>query len=198
MKLWLSKKIEIILHLGETIGMPLIDNKTIDVLFSADEIAARLKIIANEIALKKPRNLLVLPILKGSFIFAADLIRALHEAGVVSTVEFITVSSYGAGETSGNLRLVHDIDSDVSGRDILLIDDILESGKTLSFVKDLVRQHGADRIFIAALLDKSMRRQTKIEADFVGFKCPDQFVVGYGMDSGHQFRQLPFVGVVRS
>lgn len=198
MKLWLSKKIEIILHLGETIGMPLIDNKTIDVLFSADEIAARLKIIANEIALKKPRNLLVLPILKGSFIFAADLIRALHEAGVVSTVEFITVSSYGAGETSGNLRLVHDIDSDVSGRDILLIDDILESGKTLSFVKDLVRQHGADRIFIAALLDKLMRRQTKIEADFVGFKCPDQFVVGYGMDSGHQFRQLPFVGVVRS
>jgi len=178
--------------------MPLIDNKTIDVLFSADEIAVRLKIIANEIALKKPRNLLVLPILKGSFIFAADLIRALHEAGVVSTVEFITVSSYGAGETSGNLRLVHDIDSDVSGRDILLIDDILESGKTLSFVKDLVRQHGADRIFIAALLDKSMRRQTKIEADFVGFKCPDQFVVGYGMDSGHQFRQLPFVGVVRS
>lgn len=178
--------------------MPLIDNKTIDVLFSADEIAGRLKIIANEIALKQPRNLLVLPILKGSFIFAADLIRALHEAGVVSTVEFITVSSYGAGETSGNIRLVHDIDSDISGRDILLIDDILESGKTLSFVKDLVQEHGANRIFIAALLDKSMRRQTQIEADFIGFECPDQFVVGYGMDSGHQFRQLPFVGVVRS
>lgn len=176
--------------------MPVIDGKTIDVLFSAEEIARRNSVIAVEIAEKKPDKLLVLPILKGSFIFAADLIRAMHEAGVVSTVEFITVSSYGAGKQSGDIRLLRDIDSDVTGRDILLVDDILESGKTLKFVRDLLKARGAKRIFIAALLDKAMRRQADIEADFVGFSCPDNFVVGYGMDAGHAFRQLPFVGVV--
>lgn len=177
--------------------MPIIDGKTIDVLFSAEEIAKRNQVIAQEIAEKKPDKLLILPVLKGSFIFAADLIRALHSVGVVSTVEFITVSSYGAGKESGDIKLLHDVDSDVTGRDILLVDDILESGKTLKFVRDLLKSRGAERIFVAALLDKAMRRQANIEADFVGFSCPDHFVVGYGMDAGHAFRQLPFVGVVR-
>lgn len=177
--------------------MPIIDGKTIDVLFSAEEIAKRNQVIAQEIAEKKPDKLLILPVLKGSFIFAADLIRALHSVGVVSTVEFITVSSYGAGKESGDMKLLHDVDSDVTGRDILLVDDILESGKTLKFVQDLLKSRGAKRIFVAALLDKAMRRQANIEADFVGFSCPDNFVVGYGMDAGHAFRQLPFVGVVR-
>lgn len=177
-------------------NMPLIDGKSIDVLFSEQDIAKRNRIIATEIAAKKPQNLLVLPILKGSFIFAADLIRELHRAGVTSTVEFIAISSYGAGQESGEIRLLHDFDSDITGRDILLIDDILESGKTLKFVRDLLKTRGAGRIFIAALLDKAMRRQADIEADFVGFSCPDQFVVGYGMDAGHAFRQLPFVGVI--
>ena len=179
------------------IEMPIIDGKTIDVLFSAEEIAKRNQVIAQEIAEKKPDKLLILPVLKGSFIFAADLIRALHSVGVVSTVEFITVSSYGAGKESGDIKLLHDVDSDVTGRDILLVDDILESGKTLKFVRDLLKSRGAKRIFVAALLDKAMRRQANIEADFIGFSCPDNFVVGYGMDAGHAFRQLPFVGVVR-
>ena len=176
--------------------MPFIDGKTIDVLFSEEDIAQRNRAIATKIAEKKPEKLLVLPILKGSFIFAADLIRALHKAGVTSTVEFITISSYGAGRESGEIKLLHDFDSDIKGRDILLIDDILESGKTLKFVRDLLKNRGAGRIFIAALLDKAMRRQANIEADFVGFPCPDKFVVGYGMDAGHAFRQLPFVGII--
>lgn len=176
--------------------MPFIDGKTIDVLFSEEDIARRNDAIATNIAEKKPEKLLVLPILKGSFIFAADLIRALHKTGVASSVEFITVSSYGAGRESGEIKLLHDFDSDIKGRDILLIDDILESGKTLKFVRDLLKNRGAGRIFIAALLDKPMRRQADIEADFVGFSCPDKFVVGYGMDAGHAFRQLPFVGII--
>lgn len=176
--------------------MPIIDGKKIDILFSADDIAQRNLVIAQGVAKEQPENLLVLPILKGSFVFAADLIRALHEVGIASTVEFITVSSYGTGTTSGELKLLHDFDSNIQGRDILLVDDILESGKTLTFVRDLLMSRGARRIFIAALLDKKMKRQTNIEADFIGFSCPDHFVVGYGMDAAHAFRQLPFVGVV--
>ena len=84
----------------------------------------------------------------------------------------------------------------MKGRDVLIIDDILESGKTLKFTRDLMLERGASRVALAVLLDKSMRRKTDLEADFVGFPCPDQFVVGYGMDVGHAFRQLPFVGVV--
>lgn len=177
--------------------MPVIDGKTVDILFSEDEIASRNRTISEAIAASKPCRLLVLPVLKGSFVFAADLIRALHRAGVASAVEFITVSSYGAGRTGGKVNLLQDIQSDISGRDVLLVDDILESGQTLKFVSGLVRERGARTLSIAVLLDKSMRRQADIEADYVGFPCPDRFVVGYGMDAGHAFRQLPFVGVVR-
>lgn len=176
--------------------MPVVKHKRIDVLFSAEMIASRNAGLALEIAAKGYNNLLVVSILKGSFIFAADLIRAMHAAGVEPDVEFITVSSYGAGTESGAVRLLRDIDSDVEGRDVLIIDDILESGKTLKFTRDLMQERGASRVALAVLLDKSMRRKTDLEADFVGFQCPDQFVVGYGMDVGHAFRQLPFVGVV--
>lgn len=177
--------------------MPIINGKTIETLFTEEEIARRNAEIAEQIAQLAPKNLLVLPILKGSFVFAADIIRALYRAGVAPEVEFITVSSYGAGFESGEVRLEHDIKSDLSGRDILLIDDILESGKTLKFVSDLLRARQPNSLKIAALLDKPMRRQAKIEADYIGFSCPDKFVVGYGMDAAHAFRQLPFIGVIK-
>jgi len=177
--------------------MPVIDGKTVDILFSEQDIAQRNKALAEAIAKTRPQDLLVLPILKGSFVFAADLIRALHKAHVASSVEFITVSSYGEGQTSGDIRLLHDLDSDVTGRDILLVDDILESGKTLHFVAGLMKKRGARSVAIAVLLDKHTCRQAPIEADYVGFPCPDKFVVGYGMDAAHAFRQLPFVGIVR-
>ena len=138
----------------------------------------------------------MISILKGSFVFAADLIRALHGAGLAPEVEFISVSSYGAGTQAGKLRLLRDVETDVAGRDVLLIDDILESGNTLKFTRDLMLDRGARKAAIVALLDKSMKRKTPITADFVGFHCPDKFVVGYGMDVGHAFRELPFVGVV--
>jgi len=178
--------------------MPIINGKIIDILFTEEAIARRNAEIAAEIAAAQPRNLLVLPILKGSFVFAADIIRALYRAGVAPEVEFITVSSYGAGLTSGAVRLLHNIQSQIEARDILLIDDILESGKTLHFVSDLLRQQKPHKLALAALLDKPMCRKTAIEADYVGFTCPDKFVVGYGMDAAHAFRQLPFIGTLRN
>jgi hypoxanthine phosphoribosyltransferase len=95
------------------------------------------------------------------------------------------------------VRVLRDIDNEVAGRDVLLIDDILESGKTLQFTRDLMMARGARSCSLAVLLDKRMRRKAEIDADYVGFDCPDYFVVGYGMDVGHAFRELPFVGVVK-
>jgi hypoxanthine phosphoribosyltransferase len=177
--------------------MPVVRGKDIEVLFSASAIARRNLELAKEIAARDYDNLLVISILKGSFIFAADLIRAMHDAGISPEVEFIFISSYGAGTTAGQIRVLRDIDNDVRGRDILLIDDILKSGNTLKYTRDLMLSRGAKSVHIAVLLDKRMRRKADIDADFVGFECPDHFVVGYGMDVAHAFRELPFVGIVK-
>lgn len=176
--------------------MPVVRGKNIEVLFSAEAIALRNLELASEIAARDYRDLLVISILKGSFVFAADLIRAMHETGLAPEMEFIFISSYGAGTTSGNVTVLRDIDSDVKDRDVLLVDDILESGKTLEFTRARLLARGANSVSIAVLLDKHTRRQTELQADFVGFECPDYFVVGYGMDVGHAFRELPFVGIV--
>jgi hypoxanthine phosphoribosyltransferase len=177
--------------------MPVVRGKDIEILFSASAIARRNLELAKDIASRDYNNLLVISILKGSFIFAADLIRAMHDAGISPEVEFIFISSYGAGTTAGEVRVLRDIDNDVEGRDILLIDDILESGNTLKYTRDLMLSRGARSVHIAVLLDKRMRRKADIDPDFVGFDCPDHFVVGYGMDVAHAFRELPFVGIVK-
>lgn len=177
--------------------MPVVRGKEIEILFSASTIARRNLELAKEIADSPSNNLLVISVLKGSFIFAADLIRAMHDAGVEPDVEFIMISSYGAGTESGEIKLLRDIDNDVSGRDLLLVDDILESGKTLKFTRELMLSRGAASVSVAVLLDKRMRRTSDIEPNYVGFDCPDYFVVGYGMDVGHAFRELPYVGVVK-
>jgi hypoxanthine phosphoribosyltransferase len=177
--------------------MPVVRDKQIEVLFSASAIARRNLELAKEIAARDYHDLLVISILKGSFIFAADLIRAMHDVGLSPEVEFIFISSYGTGTTSGKVRVLRDIDNEVKGRDVLLIDDILESGKTLRFTRELMMSRGAKSCSIAVLLDKRTKRQTALDADYVGFECPDYFVVGYGMDVAHAFRELPFVGVVK-
>ena len=176
--------------------MPVIRDQSIEVLYSAEKIALRNEEIALSVANASYRDLLVVAILKGSFIFAADLIRAMHQVGLSPEMEFISVSSYGAGTQSGELKLLRDIETDVAGRDVLLIDDILESGKTLAFTRDLLLSRGANAVLLAVLLDKPFRRQIDIKADHVGFECPDVFVVGYGMDKAHAFRELPFVGKI--
>ena len=176
--------------------MPIVRDKKIEVLFSAEEIARRTSELAEEIALSDLKDILVISVLKGSFVFAADLIRAFHKAGLAPEVEFICISSYGAGTQGGKIQLLQDIKTEVKGRDVILIDDILESGNTMQFTRDLMLSRGANKVAIITLLDKSMRRKAKINADYVGFECPDKFVVGYGMDVGHAFRELPFVGIV--
>lgn len=171
--------------------------RRVNVLFSAETIAVRNAELAAEIAALSPERLLVIAVLKGSFVFAADLIRSLYAAGLGPEVEFISLSSYRDGVTSsGVVRIVHDIDSEVTGRDVLLVDDILESGRTLAFAKDLMAARGARRVLSCVLLEKPNKRAVRIDADLVGFRCPDQFVVGYGMDVAHAYRELPFVGVV--
>jgi len=170
---------------------------TIEVIFDRRAIAVRIEALAAEIANADLENLIVISILKGSFIFAADLIRSLHEAGLAPEVDFLFLSSYGKGTaSSGTVVVLRDIEIDVAGRSVLLVDDILESGRTLAFAKQLLREKGAERVATCVLLDKPGRRAAAIEADFRGFECPDAFVVGYGMDLAHRYRELPFVGRV--
>ncbi len=171
------------------------NSRTIEVLFSEQQIAERVAGLAREIAAMNLENLLAVAILKGSFMFASDLLRALHRVGVSMNVEFFHLSSYQKNTvSSGVVKILRDIDSDVRGRDVLLIDDILESGRTLAFAKDLLTARGAKRVLIATLLEKPGRREVAVKADFVGFECPDLFVVGYGMDVAHAYRELPYIG----
>ena len=177
---------------GEATGRP---DPGIEVVFTADEIAARITGLADEIAASEPANLLVVPILKGSFVFAADLIRALHRGGLRPEVDFLMLASYGAGtRSSGQIEVLRDIETALDGRTVLLIDDILESGRTLAHAKSLLQARAAATVATCVLLDKPVTRAEPIEPDFTGFACPDSFVVGYGMDLDHKFRELPFIG----
>ena len=170
----------------------------VDVLFSAERIASRVEALAGEIVLQSGADLLVAVILKGSFVFAADLIRALERKGASARVDFITLSSYGEGtESSGRVVLTHDLSEDVSRQNVLIVDDILESGRTLDFACRTMRDRGAAAVMSCLLLDKPEKRVVSIEADFVGFSIAPEFVVGYGLDLAHRYRGLPFIGRVR-
>ncbi|MGU3422972.1 hypoxanthine phosphoribosyltransferase [Methylobacterium sp. D54C] len=174
-----------------------IPERRVRTLFDEAAIAKRNDELAREILAAQPENLLVVAVLKGSFMFAADLLRSLHRVGLAPQVEFVHLSSYRTGTvSSGQVEILRDVQSEVRGRDVLLVDDILESGRTVVFAKDLLMARGARRVLTAVLLEKPGKRAVTIDADFVGFTCPDVFVVGYGMDAAHAFRQLPFVGVV--
>jgi hypoxanthine phosphoribosyltransferase len=169
----------------------------VEVIFSAALIAARLKELAAEIKSRSLEPLLVVAVLKGSFVFAADLIRALHAAGMAPEVDFLTLASYRKSKvSSGKVEILRDLDLGVEGRTVLLIDDVLDSGRTLAFAKDLISARGAQRIYTCVLLDKKVARAVNVVADFRAFECGEEFVVGYGMDVAHRYRELPFVGRV--
>ncbi len=169
----------------------------IEVLFDAASIARRVDVLAAEIARDMPAEFEVVVILKGSFVFAADLIRAMHRAGLTPLVDFMTLSSYGAGiESSGEVRLTRDITDDVAGRRVLIVDDIVESGRTLVFARDALLARGAAEVRTCLLLDKQSRRVVGFRPDYVGFPIGDRFVVGYGLDLAHAYRGLPYIGVV--
>lgn len=167
----------------------------IEVVFSAATIAERIDTLAAEVAAAGLERPLVVSILTGSFIFAADLLRGLHRAGMGVEVDFLALSSYGKGTTSGGkIDILRDLEVSLAGRDVLLVDDILDTGRTLAFAKGLIAKRGARRIAACVLLDKRQARAVAIEADFIAFECPPVFVIGYGMDLGHRYRELPFVG----
>ena len=171
----------------------------VEIVFSPEEIAKRIDTLAARIAEQKLERLLVVAILKGSFVFAADLIRALHRVGLQPEVDFISLSSYRKStRSSGKVEILRDIEMDVQDRNVLLVDDILESGRTLAFAKDLVTARGAKKVLTCVLLDKPVRRAVQVEADFSAFECPNVFVVGYGMDLAHRYRELPYVGHLTS
>ena len=174
-------------------------SNSVEVVFSADEIASRLESLAAEIKAAGLQGLLVVAILKGSFVFAADLIRALYRAGLAPEVDFLTLSSYKKSRTSsGRVEILRDLDLTVEGRNILIVDDVLDSGRTLAFAKDLLSARGAASIQTCVLLDKQVARAVDVSADFRAFTCEDEFVVGYGMDVAHRYRELPFVGRIQS
>ena len=167
----------------------------VEVLYSADSIAARLEELAAQITARKLERPLVVAVLKGSFVFAADLIRALHRSGLEPEVDFLTLSSYRKSRTSsGKVEILRDLDLSVEGRNVLLVDDVLDSGRTLVFAKDLISARGASQILTCVLIDKKVARAVDVHADFSAFEGSDEFVVGYGMDVAHRYRELPFVG----
>ena len=171
--------------------------KNIRVVFSSSDIRDRVDVLAREIASSMGTEFLLVAVLKGSFVFSADLIRSLHTAGVGPQIDFLALSSYGtATKSSGHVEVTRDITDQVSGRDILLVDDILESGRTLLFAKNMLIDRGARSLRLCVFLNKLGKRKVDVEADFIGFDCPDLFVVGYGLDYAHYYRELPYVGAL--
>ena len=169
--------------------------QTIRTLFSAEAITERVGSLAREIAAASPRDLVIVAILKGSFIFAADLIRALHRHGLKPEIDFIYLASYDGERISrGQVRVLRDVESDIRGRNIVIVDDIFDSGRTLAFAKASLVAGGAARVLTCVLLDKQVPRAAAIVPDLVGFSCPPVFVVGYGLDLHNRYRELPFIG----
>ena len=164
------------------------------ILITEAQIARRIKTLAREIERDfRGRDTVVVSLLNGTVVFLADLIRQLN---LPLRLDFIGVFSYGAGTESGELVFTKELRLDVRGRDVLLVDDILDTGKTMSRVLKKLRQLKPRRIKTCVLLDKRARRVKNIRADYVGFEIPDYFVVGYGLDYAERYRNLPFVGVL--
>lgn len=166
------------------------------VLYTEEQIAERIhemgKVMYEDL---KDKNPMFISVLRGAFIFMADIIRACQ---VPCDVEFIAVSSYGnATKSTGAVQITHDIQQDISGRHLVVVEDILDSGATLSFLKQYFLTKGAASVSICTLLDKPSRRAKAIYADYVGFEVPDEFVVGYGLDYAQQYRNLPYIGVLK-
>ena len=172
------------------------DNDILKVLYTEKQIAARVEAMGMEMYEDlKDKDPLFISVLRGAFIFMADIVRACQ---VRSDVEFIAVSSYGnATSTSGAVKITHDIQQDITGRHLVVIEDILDSGNTLSFLKQYFITKGAASVSICTLLDKPSRRAKAITADYIGFTVPDEFVVGYGLDYAQKYRNLPYIGVLK-
>jgi hypoxanthine phosphoribosyltransferase len=164
-------------------------------LFEEAEIHRRVDELAVAITAALGREFVVIGVLKGSFVFLADLVRALHRNGAAPRIEFMRLASYGQSrQSSGEVLLLGDAPRDFEGRAVLLVDDIVDTGLSLSFGRRVLEERNASRVLTCALLDKPGRRKVDVAVDFVGFQIPDVFVVGYGIDYAEQYRCLPFIG----
>ena len=172
-------------------------NPNLEVLISNDEIHKRIAEIGADIARDYAgKNPLMIGVLKGACTFLSDLMRA---ADIQLGVEFMAISSYGAEmRTSGEVRILKDLDVAIEGRHILVVEDIVDTGLTLSYLLANLKSRGAASVKLAALLDKYERREKDVPIDYLGFKIPDRFVVGYGLDFAERYRNLPYIGVVKN
>jgi hypoxanthine phosphoribosyltransferase len=174
------------------VGVP--PDTHIRVLFDADQIAGRNLALAQEIKAANLQNLLVIAVLKGSFIFAADLCRAIDGH---LRIDFLGVRSYGEGtESSGVVQITQDLSKPIAGEDVIIVEDIVDTGLTIAHLMDLFRTRGPRSVKVCSLLHKPARARVAVNVDFLGFTIEDKFVVGYGLDFAERYRNLPFIGVV--
>lgn len=168
------------------------ENKREKILFNRDEIAHRVRELGREISLSYiDREIVVISLLRGSFVFAADLVR---ELSVPVEIDFMTTSSYGYSETSsGIVDIVNDIRTSIKGKDVLIVDDIMDSGYTLEKVIEHLEMKEPNSIEICVMLDKPSRRKVDLSPNYVGFSIPDVFIVGYGLNYGSYYRNIPYI-----
>lgn len=166
------------------------------VLLSEEQIAEKVAQIGRQITEDyRDKNLLMVSVLKGSVVFMADLMRAVD---CPARIDFMSVSSYGSGtKTSGVVKIVKDLDLNLEGYDLLLVEDILDSGRTLYYLREILEKRNPASIRIATLLNKPVRREADIAPDYSCFEVPDEFVVGYGLDYAEKYRNLPYIGVLK-
>ncbi|MBN1270423.1 MAG: hypoxanthine phosphoribosyltransferase [Kiritimatiellae bacterium] len=169
-----------------------------EVLFTADQIRQRVRELVDEIAAGgRSEKLVLVAVLRGSFMFFADLVREINRHDLHPRIDLTTLESYGAGiESSGQVRVAKEIAVDVSGADVLLVDDILDTGRTMAFACSHLFERGAASVRTCVMLDKPSRRVVPVQADYVGFTVPDVFVVGYGLDYDSYYRELPYIAKV--
>lgn len=167
-----------------------------EVLYTEEQIQAKVKELGEQITSDyQGRNPLAICVLKGAFIFMADLVKRLD---MQLETDFMAVSSYGnATSSSGVVKIIKDLDTSVEGRDVLIIEDIIDSGLTLSYLIDVLERRNALSVSVVTLFDKPARRTVGLEADYKGFVIPDAFVVGYGLDYAEHYRNLPYVGILK-
>ena len=167
-----------------------------EILYTEEQLAAIVKNMGRRISEDyKDKNLFMISVLKGSLIFMADLMRAID---IPCSIDFLSVSSYGNGtSTTGAVRILKDLDSSLEGKDLLIVEDILDSGMTLSFLLKTLSARKPKSIRLCTLLDKPERRKVDIFPDYVGTVVPDKFIVGYGLDYAEKYRNLPFIGVLK-
>jgi hypoxanthine phosphoribosyltransferase len=166
----------------------------LEVLIDETSIQARVREMAAEIRRDFPDGLHLVAVLKGAFVFLSDLVRRMD--GAVS-MDFMAVSSYGQGATtSGEVRLLKDLDTALDGKHVVIVEDIVDTGLTLHYLQDILRARGPKTLRTACLLSKPSRRQVDVKVEYIGFEIEDRFVVGYGLDYAEQYRHLPYIAVV--